>query len=236
MTVVPASAPMPTLVSNTPSALAQTAAVVEGTVSGISTEYTPETGPWTRYTLSNVVVHRGVAPGGAISFVQQGGDYPDGTRLLVSTNPNFQLGGRYVAFLRNTGWTISPIVGKFAFRVESENGQEVLIDQSGSAVVDVTVSGIQASERLYEPVDLSGLPSRRNRTILPAGRAMSVRSLLTSIDAHLEISGLSIAGAFYNEPRTRNGLIPQVSAVGVPGWRGAQKTATDTADPTEPSN
>ena len=48
--------------------------------------------------------------------------------------PTLALDSDYVVFLRNTDWTLSPVVGNLVFRVETIGGREMLIDPGGHAV------------------------------------------------------------------------------------------------------
>lgn len=75
----PENAAQARFVTDTSSALRQTAAIVEATLIGKNVEFSEETGPWTRYEFSNVEVHRGAIGSDAnLVFYQEGGFYPDG--------------------------------------------------------------------------------------------------------------------------------------------------------------
>jgi hypothetical protein len=195
----PASAPPPGRVFNSISALAQTAAIVEGTASQISSEYTEQTGPWTRLEFTDVVVHRGRIGAEPLAFVQRGGLYPDGRRLKVSHVPEFVAGARYLMFLRNTRWNLSPIVGGYALRVDAEG----LIGQQGGVLMRFSESGPSYSPRLFSQPDMNGSPPARllDRT-LPS-QIMSTGDVLDAVDVQLAIWNRSIEGDFYNEPARR---------------------------------
>src|SRR5690349_25088329 len=95
---------------NALSALSQTALVVEGTVKEAVSEFSEDTGPWTRFELSEVVVHFGEGKLERLALLQRGGNHPDGRMLVVSTSPQLVVGARYLVFLRNTSWNLTPVV------------------------------------------------------------------------------------------------------------------------------
>jgi|GEM_PF-6424178 len=207
----PPSAAEPAAAAELQSALAQTAAIVEGTVSGIFSEYTEESGPWTRYEFSDVVAHRGKADIGRLTFVQRGGELPDGSILMLSTNHDFVPGARYLVFLRNTNWNLSPVVGEYCFRIEAIQGRQMLISRDGSAVVGLHAEGLVRSASLFGPRDLNGdAPVRKASAPLPS-QVLSVQDFLKAIDSNLVAVGRnSLRGEFYNEPRVRQGFLAQL--------------------------
>src|SRR5262245_57684441 len=80
----PAGAAEPRAVTDLASAVGQTAAVVEGTVSEVHYEFSDEDGPWTRIVLGDVQHHLGSASGklGKLELRQFGGLLPNG-RMMV---------------------------------------------------------------------------------------------------------------------------------------------------------
>jgi len=227
----PLSAAEPAAVPDLSSALAQTAAIIDGRVSRVSTEYTEETGPWRRIEFDNVLVHRGNAEGGRLAFVQQGGDFPDGTVLELSTAHDFVVGSRYVLFLRNTNWNLSPVVGEYCFRVESDQGREMLIARDGTALLGLSVHGAAMSNTLFMPRDLNGDPPRRT-AVPPPSRVLSVQGLLDAVDSSLVAIGQgNLNGEFYNEPRVRIGRIPQFGGAIEPTQAAEEQDEADDARP-----
>ena len=196
----PPDTPPAARVDSALSVIGQTAAIVEATVQRIGTEFADTTGPWTRVELKDVVVHRGKAL--ATSLVHVGGSYPDGTKLSVSHVPTFAEGERYLLFLRNTSWYLSPIVGSYAFRLVKEDGKELLISAEGSAVIRFDLEGAVLSDRIFETHDLWKGPVRLVDRGAPE-HAFGVQALLREVDRHAKALGSSIGGTFYGEPPSR---------------------------------
>ena len=115
-----AAAP-PTSAQTFEEVLRQTAAVVEGSVEDISYRYDEAEGPRSVATLSRLVVHIGslgkTAPN-TIELRSFGGPLPDGREMFATHVPALLPGKRYVLFLRNTDWSLSPVAFEMAFRVE----------------------------------------------------------------------------------------------------------------------
>lgn len=166
-------------------ALAQTSAVVEGTVASISYTFdeVPGEGPREVVKLIDVEVHSG--GGGVleepIELRLLGGYLPDGDTILVAHNPVMSVGKRYIAFLRNTSWKLSPILLDFYYRREVVQGQPLLIDQNGFAVTDIFSGRLR--ERLYSPevtlqppALVNDEPENLDRAIAPEGYIQQLKS------------------------------------------------------------
>jgi hypothetical protein len=196
----------------------QTASVVEGEVVDVRSEYSPRTGPWTVVTLGHVRAHLGEAPR-EVRLKQAGGLLPDGRRRVVSHVPRFVRGARYVVFLRNTGWSLSPVLDENAFRVEAVDGREVLVDAEGALVSGLGSSGVRRTAPLFEPVDLDGArPAlRTGANVRAAAEALGREAFLSLLQNHLRARGLGVAGTFRDEPvATASSLsVPVVPAAGV---------------------
>ena len=205
----PPDAPASARIHNGLSAIAQTSAIVEATLDRTAVEYAPGTGPWTRFEFSNVAVHRGDFSGETLSFVQQGGLLPDGRLMVLSHVPRFIAGERYLIFLRNTSWHLSPVVGEYAFRMAYEAGRQLLIGQNEGAVVGAGEKGIRLSEPLFARPNLnSATRPQRLHTQRTPGSVLSVDSVLQWVDALSSIRGVAVGGRFYAEPKTRSAEIP----------------------------
>ncbi|RYZ41342.1 MAG: hypothetical protein EOO71_12415 [Myxococcaceae bacterium] len=193
------------------SLLDQTAAVVEGEVTDLRSEYSPRTGPWTVVTLGNVRAHLGDAPA-ELRLKQMGGLLPDGRQRVVSHVTRFVRGARYVVFLRNTGWSLSPVLDGQAFRVESVGGREVLVGAEGGLVSGLGAAGVRQTAPVFETVDLTGArPALRagvDVTALP--EALGREAFVSLLQNHLRARGLTVTGAFREEP------IATASALSVP--------------------
>lgn len=228
----PPDAAEPAAVDNALAAIRQTSAVIEGTIEALDAEFADDTGPWTRVTFSDVKVHFGKLPLEKLSFVRRGGEYPDGRMLLVSHSPEFVRGGRYLVFLRNTSWNLTPVVGEYAFRFEkAEDGRELLIAPDGGAVIDFDAEGPRVSEALYAPLDLNGSPPERLKEIPLPKQTLDARSLVKSVEAFLSATGLEITGPFFDEPVTRAKVLPVAMMPGDKPGEDSDKPSEADRDP-----
>ncbi len=149
---VPVTAQMPELVTDLRSALAQTAVVVEGLVDSVTTTYSEEEGPWTIATIRSPRARMGKAPS-VVRIQQFGGTLPNGL-LMEPAHGVARLaeGERYIVFLRNTGWTLSPVVDeRYAMRVVRKLGGDVVTTHWGYAITDFGPQGPQVGKQRIAP-------------------------------------------------------------------------------------
>jgi hypothetical protein len=203
----PASAPQPRAVTDLASALAQTAAVVEATVSELRDEYNDAEGPWTRVVLGDVKVHLGAAPK-ELALLQFGGVLPSGRMMVAAELPVFVKGARYLLLLRNTAWNVSPIVGAYALRVEKVDGAEVLVTSDGQAVVGLDAGGARLGGALFEPAPFGGGAAAAIGGGLRALRASGAAPLdrarfLAALEAELARQKAKVEGVFLERPAGR---------------------------------
>src|SRR6188768_1227486 len=159
--VPPADAPPAEIVTDAQSALRQTAALVEATLIHKTTEFSESTGPWTRYEFEKVIVHRGsIGDKPTLVFYQEGGFYPDGRRLVVSSVPELVEGESYVLFLRNTSWRTTPIVGDLAFRIVTEEDRQFLVDTHERPIRAFSEHGVHLAPPAFSRPDLNGKEGR----------------------------------------------------------------------------
>lgn len=200
-------APKARAVVDLASALAQTAAVVEATVQELRSEYSDAEGPWTRVVLSDVQVHLGALPGPAakrLELWQFGGALPNGRLVVAAELPVFTKGKRYLLFLRNTEWNVSPVVGPWALRVESAGplGKEALFTSDGQVVLGADERGLSLGPSLYEPAPFDGSAAPPRAAALPA--ALPDRgALLAALKAAMAAQKLQVSGAFLERPAGR---------------------------------
>lgn len=132
--------------------VSMTGAVIEGAVTAIGHSFSESNGPRTQITLSDVRARVGRAPRRIVLDVY-GGPRPDGTFEAVADEPQFIVGKRYLVFLTNRQWRISPVVRRLAFRIEDVDGKEVLVDNDGRPARTVGRSGIVfGRSALFDPV------------------------------------------------------------------------------------
>jgi hypothetical protein len=222
----PAGAARPRAVTDLASAVTQTAAVIEATVAELRNEYREAEGPWTRVVLRDVVVHLGGpgALGGSggggprtLELWQFGGTLPSGRMMVAAELPVFVAGQRYVLFLRNTSWNVSPIVGELALRVEKAAGAEVLVTSAGHPVVGVTAAGPALGAALFEPAPYGGggVAVKRGadgKEVAVAAGALDRRGFLAAVKTQLAQQKLAVSGATLPRP---SGLFQ---------WRGQRVT------------
>jgi hypothetical protein len=197
----PEGAAPPRQISNLADAILQTSAVIEATVRDITYEFSDAEGPWTRIVLGDVTAHFGRAPT-ALELFQFGGQLPNQRMMAAAELPVFVRGARYVVFLRNTAWNISPVVGGLALRVENVDGNELLVASHGETVIGLGAGGVDFAEALFEPAPYSGRPAVRNEVTLSSlpGRPLDRRSFVAALRAELDAQNLSITGPFYDRP------------------------------------
>ncbi len=200
----PAGAAQPRAITSLADAIDQTSAVVEATVSATEYEYTDEEGPWTRVALGNIQVHIGSAPA-KLELLQFGGPTPKGDFVGVSELPTFEKGERYVVFLRNTAWNLSPVVGDMAFRVASIDGTEMLVTADGQPVLQVGKSGTELGPAIFQPSPPSPLFATASSAAPHAISSLARRPLdrqrfLVALRSQLDAQKLSVSGPLYTRP------------------------------------
>lgn len=132
--------------------IAQTAAVVEASVEDVQADYDEAEGPRTVTTLSRITVHIGAlgsATPTSIPIRSFGGALPDGREVFATHVPSFLPGKRYLVFLRNTAWTLSPVTFGLAFRLETIGDVPVLVDPQGRLVQGITERGPWTTTPLF---------------------------------------------------------------------------------------
>jgi hypothetical protein len=197
----PPDARAPARVSNLLSTLTQTSAVIEGVVSAIEHEYSEEDGPRTVVTLSSVHAREGSAPP-EVKLRNFGGPTPDGRYLAVSDQPQFVLGATYVVLLRNTAWSLSPVLDSLAFRVDTlEDGREAMVDTDGNVVEAVNETGFVRTVRAFEPVDLDGARPARAAHAPAHARALSRAELVAAVRQNLGARRMRLTTDFYDLPQ-----------------------------------
>jgi hypothetical protein len=197
----PRDAPVGAPLTDFSSALRQTAAVVDGIVSDISSSYSEEEGPWTTITLSNVRVRFGSAPQ-TVRIRQFGGPLPDGTNLAVAELPSFAKGERYVVFLRNTTWSITPLVIELTMRIFKSGTREMLVDNGGIAVTRIGSQGPDWGEKIAPQIfeTLSEDLAEGLERAAEGSGALDVNDLDGLIRAEMVSAKVSVGGKFYDEP------------------------------------
>jgi hypothetical protein len=117
--------------------LTRTAAVLDGVVESMGHTYSDEDGPFIVYRLSNVRVLLGTAAPD-VPVVSFGGPVPDGGEIHVSdAGIELQVGERYLLFLTNAPWAITPV--HIALEITTLDGRERVRDRSW--IADLVLKG-----------------------------------------------------------------------------------------------
>lgn len=125
--------------------LRRSAAVVEGTVQSITYTYDEQLGPRTVSQVAIESVYLGDNPGNTVELAMFGGPAPDGRYYSTSIGSEFVVGGRYILFLTNSRWSVSPLEAP-ALRVSSTRGREVLTDGSNQPLTGLEPEGLHFDE------------------------------------------------------------------------------------------
>ncbi len=206
-------------VTDLASAAVQTAAIVQGVVADIYYEYSEEQGPWTNVILTDVRPIAGEAPG-KIEIRHFGGPLPNGALMVAAELPVFVTGKEYIVFLRNTAWSVSPVVGDLALRVDKSDAGEVVVNSDGQPVIGISPRGLEYGPAIFGAFDRDGSAPKVVAGIRTTDRKPLDRNgFLTSLKSALDKQALTIGGAFIDKPAGRF------------NWRGQQASASPDAIP-----
>ena len=137
-------------VQNPLDALANTAAIVEGTVKENSYTFDEQAGPRTVAPLVDVTTDFGRCEERTLELATLGGPINEKQELYVPELPQLTDDTRYLVFLTNVDWFFSPVVENYVFRLEKgPRGTDVLIAPTGHAVTGLTADGLEFTD---EPV------------------------------------------------------------------------------------
>ncbi len=202
--------------------LEQTAVLLEGTVTSIAYSYDSTLGPRTNVTFGSLVVHAGTYSGPTLVVSQLGGPLPDSTYFWVDDYPVYISGGRYLLFLRNTTWFVSPVIGEHAYRIDSVGTKQVVVTTDGLAANGINAEGIQFCETpaFDDAVEMSAphaqpaVDSAATPTALAT--AWSSAQFVANVLSYASAQGIAISGSVTLTPaagRTWN-IMPSVDESG----------------------
>jgi hypothetical protein len=218
---IPPASIGPAPVDDLQSATAQTAAIVDGIVTDIQYDYSEQDGPWTTVILSKARAIAGSAPD-TIAIRHFGGPLPNGGLMVAAELPVFVRDKEYIVFLRNTEWNVSAVVGDLAFRVDTVDDTEVLVDSDGAPVLQVGAFGFELGTPVFEGPTRDGSapkPIEGGLKTLAGRTPLDLATFAKSLQANLDAQGLRIAGNFFEKP------------AGGFNWRGQQAAPTPGAIP-----
>lgn len=184
------------------SAARQTAAIVDGIVADIKYDYSEEDGPWTTVILAKVRPLAGAAPE-TIALRHFGGPLPNGGVMVAAELPVFVRDKEYIVFLRNTEWNVGPVVGDLAFRVDTVDDREVLVNSDGQPVLQVGPYGFDLGQAVFEGPQRDGSapkPIEGSLKALARTPPLDLASFTKSLESNLAAQGLRIEGAFSEKP------------------------------------
>jgi hypothetical protein len=194
------------LIRSPEDALRDGSSLIEARVADIGFGYDPILGPRTITTLTNVMTHAGEVLSGNLQISTLGGPLPDGRTLDVPELPEFRLNSRYLVLLTGSNWFFSPVVSDYAFRIERIGGRDVLVGQTGHAVVRLDARSLESTDR---PVAATEVDARRPfappALVTDANvRAEAALSLPQFVEAVRQLSrGAPLRGGFKRNATTR---------------------------------
>jgi hypothetical protein len=198
--------------------LDQTAAVVQGTVASVSESYNEQDGPRTLVTLSELSVLWGEVKSSNISLKLFGGPVPGRRGRVDEVHiPTFVRGKRYVVFLSNRDWRLSPVTARQSFIIERVQGKDILVTTDGYAV-----SGIDNATGPIRRFRVYRIPNEIDENFVPSidvsitskmiEGAYSATAFVADLKAWALRNSISVHGAFNEQPyRTGSWRIMQAT-------------------------
>jgi hypothetical protein len=183
----------------------QTAAVAEGIVTGIEETYDEREGPRTLVTLSQLLVLWGESLPPNVTLKLFGGRLPSRGRVDEVHIPKFVMGKRYLVFLSNRDWRLSPVTAHQAFIIERVQNKDVLVTTDGYAVygIDDATGPIRQFPVYLIPdeIDDNFIPeiAPRITTEMVAG-VYSPEEFASSLRTWAARNSVSVSGSFNDQP------------------------------------
>ncbi|MEM1074797.1 MAG: hypothetical protein AAF665_17585 [Pseudomonadota bacterium] len=142
--------------------LERTSAIVSGVAASQSYTFdeAPDEGPRevTRFEDITVLAGDGAVVGGPLEIRLSRGLMPEGQFVDTSEMPIITPGERYLLLLPNHAWVIEPVALRDVFRIETLDGQEILVDQDGYAVTSTrrgrSFAQVSTRERLFQSPEM----------------------------------------------------------------------------------
>lgn len=183
----------------------QTAAVVQGIVTDVKETYDEKQGPRTLVTLSRLTTLWGEFRSPAITLRLFGGSLPRRGRVDEMHIPTFVRGIRYVVFLSNREWRLSPVTAHQAFIVERVRNKDILVTTDGYAVygIDDATGPIRrfVVHRIPDQINENFVPKIDPRvTAQMVLRAYSPREFAEDLKSWARRNSVSVSGTFNDQP------------------------------------
>ena len=196
----------------------QTAAVVQGTVTGIDESYSEEEGPRTVVTLSKVNVLWGDFRDESVKLKLFGGPVPGRTGRIDEVHvPTFVRGKTYLIFLSNCDWRLSPVTARQSYLVELVHDKEIVVTTDGFAVSGIDgVTGPISTFPVYQipdEIDEDFVPEvSKDVTSDMVARAASPKELVEALQSWAKQNEVSVNGTFSDRPySTGNWRFPRMT-------------------------
>ena len=204
----------------------QTAAVVAGVVTNVEETYDEREGPRTIVTLSSIAVLWGTFDASAVTLRLFGGTVPGHRGRVDETHiPTFARDSRYIVYLSNRDWRLSPVTAHQAYLVERIHGKDLVVTRDGHAVFGIDdVAGPRRTFAVYripDEVDDNFVPEV-DTSITPemVSRAYSVREFADALRTWGSRHDVAVHGGFNDRPYTTGNwrvfdTMPERSAAGL---------------------
>jgi hypothetical protein len=186
-------------------ALANTAAIVEGSVKDVTYTMDEKAGPRTVAMLTDVRADFGNYDSSSLALATLGGPVSEKKELFIPELPRLTEDTRYLVFLTNGDWFYTPLVEDYVFRLETgPRGTEILIAPSGQAVMGLSAEkGLELSEDPVVDTQLDfARPHAQLRLLDEASPVLA--AALSKEDFLIAVSGLlrtvPLQGAFRSSP------------------------------------
>jgi hypothetical protein len=184
----------------------QTAAVVTGLVTNVNETYNEREGPRTLVTLSSLAVLWGSFDASTVTLKMFGGTVPGHRGRVDETHiPTFVDGKRYVVFLSNRDWRLSPVTARQAYLIERVHSKDLVVTFDGHAVFGIDdIQGPSRSFAVYripDEVEEDFVPTV-DASITPAmlTRGYSVGEFASALRTWGSRRGIAVHGTFNDQP------------------------------------
>mgnify|MGYP003694573133 CR=1 FL=1 len=133
------------------------------------------------------------------------GPPPNGGLMVAAELPRLRPRQEYIVFLRNTEWNVSAVVGDLAFRVDTVDDTEVLVDSDGAPVLQIGAFGFDLGAPVFEGPTRDGSapkPVEGGLKALGGRRPLDLPNFAKSLQANLDAQ-VAHRGQLLREARRR---------------------------------
>jgi hypothetical protein len=184
----------------------QTAAIIEGVVTAVENSYNEQEGPRTLVTFSELRLLWGDLRSTTVTLKLFGGTVP-GRRGRVDEvhTPSFVRNKRYLVFLSNRDWRLSPVTARQSFIIERVQGKDIVVTTDGFAVFGIDDIGGPIRKfpvhRIPNEIDESFVPQiESDITAAMIAGVYSAQELVADLKVWGSRNGVSPHGTFNDQP------------------------------------